>query len=272
MSKHKNKLITAAVILFLLIAAWFYGGNYPDSGKVPSAVEAMAPEPATNTTTTTEAVKSSEQQVTAPSSSELTSTVPSSTEPSSTESLSSDQSATGMDIDPETGKDRYLTDPVPEGRPIPVEPQDVAVGDGSFTVKLTVRCDTILDNMNLLNKEKYELIPADGVIFPETDVTVYEGESVFNILHREMKQARIHMSFRHTPIYNSAYIEAINNLYEYDVGELSGWMYKVNGWFPNYGCSRYQLAPGDVVEWHYTCELGRDLGEFWIASGYKEDK
>ena len=39
---------------------------------------------------------------------------------------------------------------------------------------------------------------------------------------REMKKAKIHMEFRNTPIYNSAYIMGINNLYEFDVGELSG--------------------------------------------------
>ena len=36
--------------------------------------------------------------------------------------------------------------------------------------------------------------------------------------------------------------------------------YSVNGWFPNYGCSLYQLKDGDVVEWCYTCDLGEDLG------------
>ena len=51
-----------------------------------------------------------------------------------------------------------------------------------------------------------------------------------------------------------------HNLYEFDVGNKSGWMYKVNGWFPNYGCSRYQLKDGDVIEWVYTCDLGDDVG------------
>ena len=34
-----------------------------------------------------------------------------------------------MEINPETGKDKYLTDPVPEGKPLPVEPQDVEFSD-----------------------------------------------------------------------------------------------------------------------------------------------
>ncbi len=169
----------------------------------------------------------------------------------------------GMVIDEKTGKDKYLTDPVPEGKPIPVEPQDIEISDVEHTCILSVRCDTILNNIDWLDPEKVELVPEDGVIFAAQEVTFYEGESVFNVLQREMKKAKIHMEFENTPIYNSVYIEGINNLYEFDCGELSGWMYKVNDWFPNYGCSRYQLLEGDVVEWVYTCDLGVDVGGFY---------
>lgn len=173
----------------------------------------------------------------------------------------------GMIIDEKTGKDKYLTDPVPEGKPVPVEPQNVQISDVEYTCTLSVRCDTILNNMDWLDPEKTELVPEDGVIFPATKVTFYEGESVFNVLQREMKKSKIHMEFENTPIYNSAYIEGINNLYEFDCGELSGWMYKVNDWFPNYGCSRYGLRDGDVVELVYTCSLGADVGGFYSTGG-----
>ncbi|MDR2358132.1 MAG: DUF4430 domain-containing protein [Oscillospiraceae bacterium] len=173
----------------------------------------------------------------------------------------------GMQIDPGTGKDRYMTDPVPEGRPAPMEPQDAVISDTSLTCTLSVRCDAILDNIDWLDPEKVELVPPDGVIFPVTPVTFYEGESVFDVLRREMRRAGIHMEFMDTPMYNSAYIEGINNLYEFDCGELSGWMYKVNDWFPNYGCSRYRLKDGDVVEWVYTCSLGVDVGGYYAVGG-----
>ncbi len=172
-----------------------------------------------------------------------------------------------MVIDESTGKDQYLTDPVPEGKPLPVEPQDVTMSDTAYTCTLSVRCDTILDNMDWLDPEKAEMVPEDGVIFPTATVTFYEGESVFHVLQREMKKAKIHMEFSNTPIYNSAYIEGIHNLYEFDCGELSGWMYKVNDWFPNYGCSRYQLKQDDVIEWVYTCDLGADVGRTTTAGG-----
>jgi len=157
-------------------------------------------------------------------------------------------------------QDQYRTEPVPAGNPEPTEPQNVTVGDDSFTVTLSVRCDTLLKNMEMLDKEKWELVPPSGVIYPVTTVTAYEGESVFNVLQREMKRAKIHFEFMNTPIYNSAYIEGINNLYEFDAGELSGWCYSVNGWYPNYGCSRYQLKAGDVIKWEFSCDLGADLG------------
>ena len=166
-----------------------------------------------------------------------------------------------MEIDPETGKDKYQTDPVPEGKPTPVEPEDATVDESKkLTCTLSIRCDTILNNMNLLKEEKKAMVPSDGVILATTTVTFSEGESVFDVLKRVTRQQRIHMEFENTPIYNSAYIEGIHNLYEFDCGGESGWMYKVNGWFPNYGCSRYQLKQGDVIEWVYTCDLGHDVG------------
>ncbi|MBR2970067.1 MAG: DUF4430 domain-containing protein [Clostridia bacterium] len=141
-----------------------------------------------------------------------------------------------------------------------VEEQATIVSNGELTCTMSIRCDTILNNIEWLDSEKVEIIPKDGVMFAEKTVVFYEGESVFDVLLREMKSNKIHMEFVNVPIYNSAYIEAIANLYEFDCGELSGWMYKVNGWFPNYGCSQYQLKAGDKIEWVYTCDLGADVG------------
>ena len=160
-----------------------------------------------------------------------------------------------------TEKDQYLTDPVPVGKPMPVEPENQDVNKGkSYTCTFSIECSTILNNLSDLDPDKLEMVPSNGVILKKTTVTFYEGESVFDVLQRLCKEKGIHMESSWTPIYNSAYIEGIHNLYEFDCGNLSGWMYRVNGWYPNYGCSRYQLAQGDVVEWRYTCDLGNDVG------------
>lgn len=171
--------------------------------------------------------------------------------------------------DDTTGLDKYLTDPIPEGMPEPIEPEDTIKTDKTYYCTLSIRCDTILDNRDKLDKELLYLLEKDGikdgVIYPTAKVEFYEGESVFDVLLRETKAEGIHMEFSFTPMYNSHYIEGINNFYEFSCGELSGWMYRVNNWFPNYGCSRYQLKDGDVIEWVYTCDLGRDVGCEWLG-------
>ena len=124
---------------------------------------------------------------------------------------------------------------------------------------LSVTCKTLLSDISRLDESKRGLV-GDGVIFAEKQVEFEEGESVFDLLLREMKENKIHLEFVNTPVYDSVYIEGIGNIYEFDAGELSGWMYKVNGEFPNYGCSKYILKNGDKVEFVYTCDLGKDVG------------
>lgn len=175
----------------------------------------------------------------------------------------SSENVTSQDND---SKDKYKTDPIPEGKPKPVEPQEQATQDNNFTCTISISCATILDNLDKFNPEKIELVPEDGWILKPTKVKFNEGESVYDLLVRVCKENKIHMSSRWTPIYNSHYIEAINNIKEFDCPtdrfhNTSGWMYCVNDWYPNYGVSRYELKDGDVVEFNYTCVgLGADLG------------
>ena len=178
-----------------------------------------------------------------------------------------------QEIDPDTGKDKYQTDPVPEGKPAPSEPQDTTVDQTTtYTCTISISCGTILNNWDAWDEwdaetaaAKKPLVPADGVILSATTASFSEGESVYDVLQRVCRENGIHMEASWTPMYNSAYVEGINNLYEFDVSQGSGWMYRVNGWFPNYGCSRYALQNGDVVEWVYTCDLGYDVGGGYVA-------
>ena len=159
------------------------------------------------------------------------------------------------------GQDQYKTDPVPEGKPLPVEPENQTVDTKkSYTCTFSIECASVLDNLDDLASEKQDALPVGGIILPKTTVTFYEGESVYDVLQRVCENNGIRIDASWTPLYNSAYVEGIGGLYEFDCGADSGWMYRVNGWYPNYGCSRYQLEQGDVVEWRYTCDLGADIG------------
>lgn len=273
--KNKWKVIAPLTAVLLLAAAFWYGGGAP--GTRGWSVEQAEPTPeavlqATPEVTPDKAPESS-PALPAPTAEAASASTPEASPepapaPEATPALSleaapeppSETQAAAAGTEPL--ENQYVTEPVPvpEDTPAPAEPGNAVVSDTEYTCTISISCASVLNNMDWLDAEKAELVPADGWILQPTEVTFYEGESVFNVLQRTCKQNGIHMEFTDTPIYNSAYIEGIGNLYEFDCGELSGWMYKVNDWFPNYGCSRYALADGDVICWLYTCNLGDDIG------------
>lgn len=139
----------------------------------------------------------------------------------------------------------------------------------SETVFISIRCDTVLQNYDELDKvlqsDKY--VPQDGVILPETEYVLRPGDTVFDILDRAVRYNKIQMEYQGADknSYGSVYVQGINYLYEFSCGPLSGWMYQVNGEFPNYGCSKYKLKDGDRIAWVYTCDLGKDVGCIWMG-------
>ncbi|MDR0380889.1 MAG: DUF4430 domain-containing protein [Oscillospiraceae bacterium] len=269
MRKYRSGLLFLLCAAVCLSAAWFWGGDYAnrDGGGTPS------PTPAASGTATGAGGGSWASAPPAVPIGTPDPPPPSATpdapdlSPSAAPPSASPPPRPGPTAEPEKpaepalDREQDLTDPAPADEAPSAEPrEDADPGESAYTCTLSVRCDTISDNLAYLDPEKHALVPADGVIFPATTVTFSEGESAFTLLQREMRRAQIHMEFVRTPLYNSAYIEGIHNLYAFDVGELSGWMYRVNDEFPNYGCSRYLLRDGDAVEFVYTCDLGRDVG------------
>lgn len=248
-NRHKGKITALILVIILLMASYFFGGESPSENVVPESKS--------------EVVTEVEKEEKLPPAKEEAIAVPKTEE---TEEKAAEEKAENAEVVPnEKDTKTALVNQEPQN------PQE-EISDKELTCTLSIVCSTLLTNKERLDAEKSSLVPADGVIFPEKEVVFYEGESVFNILMREMKKAKIHMEYTSAPIYNSAYIEGIGNLYEFDCGELSGWMYKVNGWFPNYGCSRYQLKAGDKVEWVYTCDLGKDVGgEYSARNGYENE-
>lgn len=248
-----NKVLTAAVVFCVLAVAWFYGGSYHGENVT-------APQKPASMMKSGEALSLKDRGQTSDENAGAAQA-----RADNSAGTESGSAANQMLTDHEKSKDKHPTDPVASGKLEPVEPQNTQVGK-KYTCTLSVTCNTILHNMNDFNQDKLEVLPADGIIFPAQKVTFFEGESVFNVLQREMKKAGIQFEFQATPLYNSNYIEGIGNIYEFDCGELSGWMYRVNGCFPNYGCSCYELKDGDNIEWVYTCNLGRDLGGDYKAN------
>lgn len=246
--KHKLKLITVVCIIFVLAGAFFMGDRSKNGVTEPNTAK----------------ITENAEKRTASDTSEINTDI--AVEQQSIEHKGdSSEAVTAPDKADDTNKndtaDKAYNHQKNENA-APAKQADSSTnnmqesGKNGLFCTLSVRCENAVGK----SKEKASVIPADGIIFAEQTVEFYDGESVFNVLSREMKKNKIHLEFVNTPIYSSAYIEGINNLYAFDCGELSGWMYRVNGEFPNYGCSQYKLKNGDKIEWVYTCDLGADVG------------
>ena len=130
-----------------------------------------------------------------------------------------------------------------------------------ITVSIQIRCDNLSKDMSKLTDEaKAPYVPLNGVILGRTEYKCKKGTTVYDVLYAVCRNSNIHIESSYTPVYGSYYIEGINHLYEFDGGSESGWMYRVNGRYPDYGCSSYKLKDGDSIVWAYTCNLGKDLG------------
>lgn len=144
----------------------------------------------------------------------------------------------------------------PQSESVPDETQP----QKKYTCILSIECISVLNHLDDLDPDKLDVLPKDGILFAAQEVEFKEGESVYDMLLRVCKEKKIPLEASFTPMYNSTYVEGIGNLYEFDCGPGSGWMYCVDGWYPNYGCSLYTLKDGQTVQWRYTCDLGGDIG------------
>lgn len=126
---------------------------------------------------------------------------------------------------------------------------------GSCTI--LVECSTIYDNLKDLDKGLKNHIPKDGIILKSQKVKFYEKDTVYDVLKRQLDKNSILIEASFTG--KSAYVEGIDNIYEFSCGKKSGWMYSVNDKYPQVSCSEYIVKDGDVIKWRYTCDLGEDV-------------
>jgi hypothetical protein len=137
---------------------------------------------------------------------------------------------------------------------------------GVISCTVLVNCANIAKNLDKLDPSKRSLIPEGGNILSKTTVQLPAGATAFDALLAATGQKGIHMEYSGSPLAKTAYIEGIGNIYQFDCGPLSGWLYAVNGSYVGVGMSSYSLNNGDAVELRYTLDLGADLG----ASGVRQ--
>ncbi|MBQ8504154.1 MAG: DUF4430 domain-containing protein [Clostridia bacterium] len=137
---------------------------------------------------------------------------------------------------------------------------------------VAILCGTINNSKDKLKSSKEAFVPSDGIILKDVSVEVKNGETVFDVIKRACSEnvcknnckycqkSGIQIEYTYTPAFDNYYIEGIHQIYEKDCGTQSGWMYSVNGVFPNEGASSYNVKAGDKIVFAYTCDMGEDIG------------
>lgn len=144
---------------------------------------------------------------------------------------------------------------------------------GVLTCFVTIDCRNIQNNLSSLKKEKQSFVPESGFILKAAAVTLPKGATAFDALKKACKEnactdnckycrkSGIQLEFSFTPAYQSYYVEGIHQLYEKDCGSLSGWMFNVNGIYPDVSSSVYEVNDRDTITFAYTASMGDDLTE-----------
>ena len=268
--KNKQIIIAAVAVLLVLAAAFWYGGDAPglqgwslsqDSAQssAGSSQDSSADLSGPSSSAKPEGDDSPSDSASAEGSTSGEDTQPAPQEPGSSAQGQNtpDQSTPAPDTSSKPEETTPPTDPQPE---TPSSSQNTQPEEQATTCSISIVCSTVLDHLDWLTPGKEDILPAGGVMLAATEVEPQEGETVFSLLQRVTRENGIPMEANFTPGTGSAYVEGIGNLYEFDCGQRSGWLYFVNGISPGYSCSEYTLKPGDRVEWIYTCDLGQDVG------------
>lgn len=125
-----------------------------------------------------------------------------------------------------------------------------SAAEQSTTRKEAEKHDTV--TVSIIGDDKH------GVILPATETQAVEGATVLTIMELATRSHNIQMEYSGKGV--TAYVKGIGNLYEFDRGAKSGWMFKVNGAFADKGVGLIKVKPGDRIEWLYTLNLGKDIG------------
>lgn len=117
-------------------------------------------------------------------------------------------------------------------------------GEGEPAVELTVQCAALSDVADP------DDLPDGGVnLFPTARLPYIEGESVDELLTRAANSAGF------TVDRESGYVRGIAGVYEKAYGEMSGWIFTVNGEMPSVSAADCILSDGDRVEWRYCLDM-----------------
>jgi hypothetical protein len=179
-----------------------------------------------------------------------------SSEQSETVSQSSSLQAASKDLSPASAAATVSSASTSSAKTAPrtaSSPSSAAPEKKELTYSLTISCSDILAHKEQFTQEQLEVVPANGTILQENNISFQEGETVFQVLLRITKQKNISMIHLASPAFQTEYVSSIDNISEKAYGSSSGWLFAVNGKQPAVGCSAYKLKDGDKIQWIFNC-------------------
>ena len=104
----------------------------------------------------------------------------------------------------------------------------------------------------------------------QTKVTINNNTTVYDVFKKVLNDNSI--TWKESSKLGTVYIESLTRngvtLGEFDNGNLSGWMYTLNGTHPDLGVAQQFLENGDRIVFHYTDDYTKEEGsEHWNTPG-----
>lgn len=142
-----------------------------------------------------------------------------------------------------------VTTTQPQGGSIIVVDETTTRQQSEANVSLLISCKTAVD-YGIRERPGYSgIIPENGIML-NVSVKLENGDTVMTLLVRTLRENNISLNKQ------GDYIRGIGGLNERDCGGTSGWLYSVNGVFPNSSMAGFKLSDGDSVNISYSVKNG----------------
>ena len=273
LKKLIKPLIAAAAVVIVLVVAYFSGSDVSKNGDDSSEIKPS--ETTTTTVTVTEAstVTSTAAVTTSVSAKDTTAAATKATTTSASKSRTGRTTTSQKETENTTVSETTTASTVSSVTTTVTEPAVTSSVTTSAALpekqqeqcSFSISCETVFDNKDKIDPAILAEQPSNGIILSERKVGISEGDTVFDVLKKVCDEQGIRIEYSKIAATNNYYIEGINNLYEFDAGNLSGWMYSVNGKFPQLSSSQYTVSDGDVIRFVYSCNIGVDVGDDYFT-------
>ncbi len=134
--------------------------------------------------------------------------------------------------------------------------KDTTANSGAVaTCTVIINCEKALAQSDNLSVE----LPNDGIILSIDEYEFHEGDTAFDVFRNAMEENDILFEYSDN-MGGGKMVDGINNLYNGDCGDLSGWMFIINDEMSMENSDSVTVKAGDKLVFAYSCDCGEDLG------------